>query len=805
MAGSPPPSNVGDGARLVRTGEVVSGKFRIERVLGQGGMGVVVAAKHLQLDETVALKFLRAHASSDPDALARFAREARAAAKLKSEHVARVLDAGIADDGTPYIVMEYLEGRTLGRVLEDQGRLDVATAAEYAIQTCEGLAEAHARGIVHRDIKPENLFLVERSQGWRVLKILDFGISKFDVARGAPDANIATQSMMGSPCYMSPEQLRSTATVDHRTDIWSLGATLFELIAGGTAYRAGQSLPQLIAAILEQPTPRLVDIWPDVPAELSAVVARCMTKDREERFGSAAELALALLPFAPKRVRANVERAIAVTQSAAPSSRPIELWSDRPPPSRSAQGGAAAGVPVSGTLRSATSRKVAEVVDNLDTLAAPTVPVSEEKARRRIPPDCPRSSPRGPPGGPGVAPHEPRIDAASQGVHADGDRGPERSPLGCARVTGSRHLARGAARVEPPRAGAQQHAVGSRRPSGPSGRGASIALTVAAVRQLAVEPRHPDGALKRTGRPFRRAPSRIMISRKSRRFALLALAIGTAVLGRGARADDLADEAELQFEIGADRYKAGDFRGALEHFLASNRLAANRNVVFNIARAYEQLGQNPDAYRYYNQALTGEQDPAARARIADAIARIEPLVAVLDVDSDPPGATISDHASRPRRPGEHPGDHRPLAGTVRRLRRPAGLRVRRERAPGPQGGDARAPDHDAQADRRRPAGRRHSCRRGGPSGRRGSSGLHPPVPGVGRAGTSHAVRFGAGLSDEGRERQPRRGKHRGRARRPLAGDGDPPRGLRGAQRARDRRRARAGPDAGGPRASGRRS
>ncbi len=369
----------------MRTGEVVSGKFRIERVLGQGGMGVVVAAKHLQLDETVALKFLRAHASSDPDALARFAREARAAAKLKSEHVARVLDAGIADDGTPYIVMEYLEGRTLGRVLEDQGRLDVATATEYAIQTCEGLAEAHARGIVHRDIKPENLFLVERSQGWRVLKILDFGISKFAVARGAPDANIATQSMMGSPCYMSPEQLRSTATVDHRTDIWSLGATLFELIAGGTAYRAGQTLPQLIAAILEQPTPRLVDVWPDVPAELSAVVARCMTKDREERFGSAAELALALLPFAPRRVRANVERAIAVTQSAAPSSRPIELWSDPPPPSRSVRGGSAAAVPVSGTLRSATSRKVAEGADNLDTLAAPTMPVSEEKARRRIP------------------------------------------------------------------------------------------------------------------------------------------------------------------------------------------------------------------------------------------------------------------------------------------------------------------------------------------------------------------------------------------------------------------------------------
>jgi serine/threonine protein kinase len=167
-------------------------------------MGVVLAAKHLQLDETVALKFLRAHASSDPDALARFTREARAAAKLKSEHVARVLDAGIADDATPYTVMEYLEGRTLGRVLADQGRLDATTATEYAIQACEGLAEAHARGIVHRDIKPENLFLVERSQGWRVLKILDFGISKFDVPRGPGDGGVGPlRDVPNSPNHLA--------------------------------------------------------------------------------------------------------------------------------------------------------------------------------------------------------------------------------------------------------------------------------------------------------------------------------------------------------------------------------------------------------------------------------------------------------------------------------------------------------------------------------------------------------------------------------------------------------------------------
>ncbi len=364
----------------MRTGDIVAGKFRIERVLGQGGMGVVVAARHLQLDETVALKFLRPHAVADRDALARFTREARAAAKLKSEHVARVLDAGVGEDGTPYIAMEYLDGRTLGQVLEDEGRLEVATAADYAIQTCEALADAHARGIVHRDIKPENLFLVERAQGWRLVKVLDFGISKLAMSLPAETGNVATQSMMGSPCYMSPEQLRSTASVDHRTDLWSLGVTLFELLAGGTAYSAGQTLPQLIAAILERPAPRLTEIWPDVPPELSDVVARCMAKEREARFESAAELALALLPFAPKRCRTNVERALAMSQPSEKISSRVSVTTEPPPPPATSRTPFAP----ANTLKSATSSKVTPEPGTLDTLAAPTV-APAELPRRGLP------------------------------------------------------------------------------------------------------------------------------------------------------------------------------------------------------------------------------------------------------------------------------------------------------------------------------------------------------------------------------------------------------------------------------------
>jgi serine/threonine-protein kinase len=291
---------------LVRVGSVVADKFRVERVLAEGGMGVVVAATHLQLDRVVALKFLRADISSNWDALARFTREARAAAQLKSEHVAHVLDVGVTDDGTPYMVMEYLEGLSLYRLIQTQGVLDISSAAEYAIQACEGLAEAHSRGIVHRDIKPDNLFLVERSPGWRTIKILDFGISKFALA----DAhNIATGVIMGSPCYMSPEQLRSTATVDHRTDIWSLGASLHEFLTGKAAFDASLTLPELVAAILHKPAPPLRELRPDVPEGLAVVVDRCLAKDRDARFDTAAEVAKALLKFAPDRARPLAERA----------------------------------------------------------------------------------------------------------------------------------------------------------------------------------------------------------------------------------------------------------------------------------------------------------------------------------------------------------------------------------------------------------------------------------------------------------------------------------------------------------------
>jgi serine/threonine protein kinase len=321
---------------IAHVGEIIAGKFRVERILGEGGMGVVVAAKHLQLDERVALKFLLPDAMKNPETVARFAQEARAAVKLKSEHVARVLDVGIRDDGTPYMVMEYLQGKDLGQLLDEDGPQTIESAAELIIQACEGLAEAHARGIIHRDIKPENLFLVEHGEGWRILKILDFGISKAALtgsALTADTSNIRTQHIMGSPCYMSPEQLRSTQSVDHRADLWSLGAVLFELLTGQPVFDPERPLTELVARVLEHPAPRLCEVVPAAPARLDAVVARCLERDVTKRYQNAAELAIALMPFAHKRVRATVERATHVTRAAGlADGRLIVPASTFPPP-----------------------------------------------------------------------------------------------------------------------------------------------------------------------------------------------------------------------------------------------------------------------------------------------------------------------------------------------------------------------------------------------------------------------------------------------------------------------------------------
>jgi eukaryotic-like serine/threonine-protein kinase len=291
-------------------GTVIAGKFRIDRRIGEGGMGVVLAATHLQLDEAVALKFLRKDVAH-PELAARFTQEARAAVKLKSEYVARTYDVGV-ELGDPYIVMEFLDGHDLGQALEASGTLPIDVACTYLIQACAGVAEAHARGIVHRDIKPENIFIAARSDGSNVVKILDFGISHVVLADRTAEPR--DTQVVGSPYYISPEQLRP-GEIDYRVDIWSLGAVLFELLAGVRPFDA-PDMPSLLEAIRKDPPRKLSDYRPMVPRELELIVNRCLEKDPSARFPSAGDLAVALLRFASRGARVAAESASRVARAA---------------------------------------------------------------------------------------------------------------------------------------------------------------------------------------------------------------------------------------------------------------------------------------------------------------------------------------------------------------------------------------------------------------------------------------------------------------------------------------------------------
>lgn len=284
-----------DSRSPIEPGQELVGKYRIERVLGSGAMGVVVEAHHLELEQSVAVKFLYPECARANDGAERFRREARAAARIKSDHVARVLDMGTLEEGgAPFIVMEYLRGKDLSAELEERGWLPVGEAVTYVLEACEAVAEAHRHGIVHRDLKPANLFLAEQERGGRMVKVLDFGISKMTVNGHQPSLT-DTSALMGSPAYMSPEQLESSRNVDGRADIWSLGVILHELLMGEVPFE-GESMPQLVRSILGGQRSSLTERNASL-AELDAVVAKCLRLPREERFDDVPALCEALQPF----------------------------------------------------------------------------------------------------------------------------------------------------------------------------------------------------------------------------------------------------------------------------------------------------------------------------------------------------------------------------------------------------------------------------------------------------------------------------------------------------------------------------
>ncbi len=308
-------------AGIPNPGEILAGRFRVDRVLGIGGMGVVVAAEHVQLRQPVAVKLLRADIAEEPNAVARFLREARAMGALRGENVVRVIDVGTLESGRPYMVMEFLRGRDLGEVLHERGRLTISDAADYVLQACEGIVEAHGVGIIHRDLKPPNLFLTKRPDGSALVKVLDFGVSKVVDASWDGQSLTDTATILGSPAYMSPEQIRSSKTVDVRTDVWALGVCLYKLVSGVPPFDADTAAGFCAAILLESPAP-LRTHAADVPPAFEAIVMRCLQKDVTQRFNDVGELASALRAFASEDGSRVADRIARVARATSATERP---------------------------------------------------------------------------------------------------------------------------------------------------------------------------------------------------------------------------------------------------------------------------------------------------------------------------------------------------------------------------------------------------------------------------------------------------------------------------------------------------
>jgi hypothetical protein len=281
----------------LRVGDIVGDKYRIERQLGSGGMGVVLEATHLQLNQPVALKFLVDSGLEQNIATERFLREARATFRLRSEHTVRVMDVGTLPTGEPFMVMEKLEGKDLKQLVAERGPLPVAEASLYMMQVCNALAEAHALGIVHRDLKARNLYVVKRVDGTPCVKVLDFGISKMQQDSEAAPLTVPEMGM-GSPRYMAPEQWTNASAVDARADIYAAGAVFYELLTGQYPL-AGLQLAEVIKRIRAGAVPSPKEIRPDLPDGICRVVMRALRPRPEERYPTALHFAEAIKEAQP--------------------------------------------------------------------------------------------------------------------------------------------------------------------------------------------------------------------------------------------------------------------------------------------------------------------------------------------------------------------------------------------------------------------------------------------------------------------------------------------------------------------------
>lgn len=374
-------------------GDVIAGKYRLQGILGEGGMGCVYRAQHLLLGQTVALKFMHERADSDASR-ERFFREAKALMKLRSEHVVRVFDVGVSESNAPFIVLEYLPGMDLRTYLNERVALAPVEAVDFVLQVCEALAEAHMQGIVHRDLKPQNLFLTERPNGSRCVKLLDFGLSKVTNGQAGDDELTTSNQMLGSPAFASPEQMRDSRSVDERTDVWSLGIVLYMLLGGGKPFE-GEDLAAICVAITMDPPRPLRERCPQVPPELEAVILRCLEKRKSARTPSVWHLANELVPFASHVGLASVERLRTTYANPRTSNEPRPESNPSLPPSTLPEPPPSPSAPeigVSPGVFDTTMKAGALVADSTLDLARPFTPSAAPPTMRASDPVLPSQS-----------------------------------------------------------------------------------------------------------------------------------------------------------------------------------------------------------------------------------------------------------------------------------------------------------------------------------------------------------------------------------------------------------------------------
>jgi serine/threonine-protein kinase len=371
---------VGSGREVLVGGAVVGDKYRIDTLIAEGGMSRVYAARDLSLDERVAIKVLKAEYGQDPEFLARFAREAKTLRRIQSEHCVKILEVDIDPTHGAFMVMEFLDGVTLRDILATTGKLTLRRACEFMLQICDALAVAHTNQCIHRDIKPENIVVVRRGE-LEMTRLIDFGISKHALTGSVLNQDLAlvkTGNVVGTPQYMSPEQMRS-GDIDARTDVWALGILLYELLAGRPPF-VSSSVAEVYSMVIRDEPPALGLLEPVLPPEIVRIAHRCLRKAPADRFQNVGQLAVALMPFAPRRAQGCLERILSTLHAAGVPVDRSEV-SDRPPPSGQTE--------------------VVTVPPNAPTPSAPleqTIPDWDDQVETKLLKPSERGSPASPPG-----------------------------------------------------------------------------------------------------------------------------------------------------------------------------------------------------------------------------------------------------------------------------------------------------------------------------------------------------------------------------------------------------------------------